>query len=88
MRMIYAPWLILSPGAVAWAGLTAGIIGVGKHLLGRPGAQEEHQAALVFGNADVSPTIENKFIGAALVGVGVYLAAPGALRLAMMFGSS
>jgi hypothetical protein len=87
VRMIYAPWLILSPGAAAWAGLTGGIIGVGSHLVaGRP--QDEHQLALVAVIPDVPATVTNNFFGAALVGVGLYLAAPGALRLAMMFGTT
>ena len=92
VRMIYAPWLILSPGAVAWAGLTTGIIGVGAHLLAKPRAEDEHALALVVDPTSwglgVPATISNKFCGATLIGVGLYLAAPGALRLAMMFGSS
>ncbi len=87
VRMMYAPWLLLSPGAAAWAGLTGGIVGVGSHLVGRPCAENEHEQALVINIPDVPVTVENKFFGAALVGIGLYLAAPGALRLAMMFGS-
>eukprot|EP01043_Picozoa_sp_COSAG02_P059270 COSAG02_NODE_7523_length_2974_cov_7.116870_2_plen_225_part_00 len=87
VRIMYSPWILLSPGAAAWAGLTAGIVGVGKHLVDRPCAENEHEQALVIEIPDVPVTVANKFFGAALVGIGVYLAAPGALRVMMMFGS-
>ena len=87
VRVMYAPWIFLSPGAAAWAGLTGGIIGVGQHLVSWPCAENEHEHALVAEIPLVPATVANKFFGAALVGIGMYVAAPGALRLGMMFGS-
>ena len=78
VRLLYAPWLFISPVGLTWAGFTGMIIGVGVRLLRQPRVP-------VADEEDIDLT--GAASGSALIACGVYLACPGALRLAFMYGS-
>lgn len=103
VRMVYAPWLFISPSACAWAAFTGGIVGVGVHLVRAvPLSGERAAAAAAAADAAIvpppdaePPALANELppgvracLGSAMIGAGLYLAAPGALRVAFMYGGS
>ena len=84
VRIAYAPWLFISPLGCAWAAFTGGIVGAGMYTLRDP---RRADAVVVDADSEIRRSA-NAFVGAALIGAGLYLAAPGALRVAMMYGGS
>lgn len=104
VRLVYAPWLFISPTGCAWAAFTSGIVGVGIHTMqGGDHQPLQHYRGIVANPAVVRAANDadrqraadeffgkypEKFFGAALIGAGVYLAAPGALRVLFMYGGA
>ena len=87
VRMVYAPWLFISPQACAWAALTGGIVGVGIQMYNPPRENALVEPAEEAENFPITGSVA-AFWGGSLIGAGLYLAAPGALRVAMMYGGS
>lgn len=85
--MADAPWIFISPLGCAWAAFTAGIVGGGIHLLRRAPPDGENAMEDAAVDDELNPAA-SAVVGAALIGTGLYLAAPGALRVAFMYGGS
>ena len=69
------------------AALTGGIVGVGIKMYNPPRENALVEPAEEAENFPITGSVA-AFWGGSLIGAGLYLAAPGALRVAMMYGGS
>jgi hypothetical protein len=92
IRVMYAPFLFLSPSALLWAGLTGGIMGGGLKLMHEQPAQAVAPLAAPpaedGGELDVfapqHATLRGA-LGGFVFACGLYLALPGGVRVLMMY---
>ena len=83
LRILYLPFIGLTPGAVAWAGFIGAIIGAGARLSADPklsadNPDEDEEA--------ITPSLTRAALSGAVLGCGLYLVAPGFLRVAIQHG--
>ena len=92
IRVMYAPFLFLSPPALLWAGLTGGIMGGGLKLMreqpteaaapvAAPPAEEQGEFDVF---APHHATLRGA-LGGFVFACGLYLALPGGVRVLMMY---
>ena len=92
IRVMYAPFLFLSPSALLWAGLTGGIMGGGLKMMHEQPAQAAAPLAAPpaedGGEFDVfapQHTTLRGALGGFVFACGLYLALPGGVRVLMMY---
>ena len=92
VRIAYAPWIFISPMGCAWAAFTGGMVGLGRHLLRSPRRDNAVVGTVMATNSESPPgpavSAKRAWLGASMIGAGLYLASPGALRVAFMYGGS
>ena len=88
IRVMYAPFLFLSPSALLWAGLTGGVMGGGLKLMHEPPAAPLVDPPADGGGFDLfapqHATLRGA-VGGFVFACGLYLALPGGVRVLMMY---
>ena len=92
VRIAYAPWIFISLMGCAWVAFTGGMVGLGRHLLRSPRRDNAVVGTVMATNSESPPgpavSAKRAWLGASMIGAGLYLASPGALRVAFMYGGS
>ena len=92
VRIAYAPWIFISLMGCAWVAFTGGMVGLGRHLLRSPRRDNAVVGTVMATNSESPPgpavSAKRAWLGASIIGAGLYLASPGALRVAFMYGGS
>ena len=92
VRIAYAPWIFISLMGCAWVAFTGGMVGLGRHLLRSPRRDNAVVGTVMATNCESPPgpavSAKRAWLGASMIGAGLYLASPGALRVAFMYGGS
>ena len=68
------------------------MVGLGRHLLRAPRRDNAVVGTVMATNSESPPgpavSAKRAWLGASIIGAGLYLASPGALRVAFMYGGS
>ena len=92
VRIAYAPWIFISPMGCARAAFTGAMVGLCRHLLRSPRRDNAVVGTVMATNSESPPgpavSAKRAWLGASMIGAGLHLASPGALRVAFMYGGS